>query len=354
MREVTTNVRNTVIKRLIGKTISHDLKSPLHHFQDDLQVIIDDLDESILMSAVGTKLRSEIASLKNIASVLTDSFKKSADIIRQDSTTLKIVRETLEKEVEPIKKELINCMTKILSILSSRYNYSTLNLKDLNRFKTNVDNFYNAAALLVSKDFDDTNKKKNTRTNIASIYNNLIKSMLIGVEGINITENVIHTNEKSIECVQAQIKVCIQNILLNAVRFSDWSFGEKKVNYKISRYTFNQLRIRYPKHFNKYNASGEWIVFNIRNSGEKIPKAEAHRIFHLSAKLSDKSHERYGGGNGIGLAISKLMCIENKGLVFLDTSNKEMTDFCICLPTRPCYGIDRTILFEKEYDLSKL
>jgi signal transduction histidine kinase len=70
-----------------------------------------------------------------------------------------------------------------------------------------------------------------------------------------------------------------------------------------------------------------FIVFSVTNTGISIPADKADAIFERFVKL-----DRYSSGNGLGLAISRVIAQKLDGECWLDTSYREATRFVFEIP----------------------
>lgn len=146
---------------------------------------------------------------------------------------------------------------------------------------------------------------------VINIYE-LVKSVLeLYVLEMN-KKNIIFSNHLSktaffINADKGQVRVIIQNIIANAVKFTD-------VNGTISC---------------RYSESGTFINVHIANSGTSIEERRIAEILKSDKRIYSELGTSFEEGTGLGLLLVKQFVVNNKGTLDIKSSEEYGTEFII-------------------------
>lgn len=347
--------RDRAVREIIGRAISHDLRSPMMHFQDDLA---DALERQEKLRGGGVIDRARLsARLERFNDSLEKAyveFRVIADEVRAPEAQFSLIYAELKRRVRPIVEGLIHEMQLIIADAESQKLLSDPKLKrDVTRFRINVERLYFALETISYTGSDLAPEPVNLPVNLRRLYLaaasrdsdfNFGHVSTSYVARVGLRSSTLST----IEAYRHQIVSALQNVLLNALRYAAES-KEREIFYCLEHGRYQEVMSPYVDRINRYNPSGEWIVFHILNSGTRIRENVQDNLFGYGTTYGSNAHERYGGGSGVGLAVAKLMVTDNGGLIFYNPSNPFHTDFCIALPVKSKDRIPEATLFAKEY-----
>lgn len=126
-----------------------------------------------------------------------------------------------------------------------------------------------------------------------------------------------------------RIRQILDNLIDNAIKFT--KIGAIRVEARMVKVNkgiasgFNLPTIGWLR-------DGEWIVFNVSDSGIGIEPENQARIFDEFAQV-DGSHTREYGGTGLGLAIAKKLTEMHDGTIWVKSRLNEGSTFFVAIPT---------------------
>lgn len=363
--------RKNAIRQIVGSAISHEVRSPTFHFQNSVDSYLSKYKKTKYASQdIFNEIENNLEKFASITNSTNDKLRDTSEKIRPlrklgIEISFENIYSILKSETRPLIIELQNEMDKLIGKLIKN-KVITSNSKEtsnLNRYKITLERLYFALETITDPHQPVTEETVNLISSLKNLYesavpneNNftfakLAKSLKFGDILTNnalkysIIENkknptIYGTNRKKIISI-------LQNILLNALRYADQS-SEKVVFYYWEEDSFANLIKNTPYDEKYYEQKGKWILFHILNSGRRINENFEANLFDLGQTRGDR-HDRYGGGSGMGLAIVKLMVCDLGGLVFYNSAEKRLTDFCVLLPINSSDRINSELLFANEY-----
>lgn len=172
-------------------------------------------------------------------------------------------------------------------------------------------------------------KLVNNLIDITKIDTNSFNLNLENVELVSVVEEITYSVENYIEnenrilefnseiesleiaCDPFNIERILLNLLSNAIKFTE---PGDKITVKVTEV-------------------GEKAVLSVKDTGEGIPPEQQDVIFDRFRQV-DKSFKRNHEGSGIGLTIVKLLVNLHDGVIEVDSTYGEFTEFKIKLPHR--------------------
>lgn len=150
--------------------------------------------------------------------------------------------------------------------------------------------------------------------NIVEVVENIVQSVASYMKD-NKRNIIFDTTEEEIitACDPNQIERIILNILSNAMKFTSPN-GNISVNIDVS-----------------YNCSK--VIIRIKNDGEPLNIEDSKKIFERFTQ-SEQLLTRRSEGSGIGLSLVKSLVEMHKGIIYVNTEEREGTEFIIELPIR--------------------
>ncbi len=107
---------------------------------------------------------------------------------------------------------------------------------------------------------------------------------------------------------QVQLGLVFQNLIANAIKFSD--------------------KDRPVIHIGAAIEDG-YYVFCVRDNGKGIPKKDFSTIFHIFKQLGNRTDRK---GSGVGLAIAKKVVIRHRGKIWVDSQEGKGSTFYFTIP----------------------
>ncbi len=81
----------------------------------------------------------------------------------------------------------------------------------------------------------------------------------------------------------------------------------------------------------RLNTERTGVELHVKDRGIGIPSSDLPRIFERFYRV-DKARSREQGGTGLGLAIVKHIVEAHRGLVSVESTMGQGSDFCVTLP----------------------
>lgn len=122
--------------------------------------------------------------------------------------------------------------------------------------------------------------------------------------------NLIHDASEHILFIKAdiaQVRIIIQNILANAIKFTPQN-GTINLNY---------------------SQTSNFINVHIINSGRKISRERTKQILNMNKRLTSEDGTAFEEGTGLGLLLVKQFLANNKGMLDLKSTEEFGTEFII-------------------------
>lgn len=349
------SARDRAVREIIGRAISHDLRSPMMHFQDDLADALERQEKAGGGSSLDrAKLAARLERFNDSLENAYAEFRTVADEVRAPEAEFALVYSELKLRVRPIVQGLMHEMQIIIAEAESQKLLSDSKLRrDITRFRINVERLYFALETISYTGDDLIPEPVNLPVNLRRLYHaaasrdsdfNFGHVSAAYVAKLGLRSSSLST----IEAYRHQIVSALQNVLLNALRYAAES-REREILYCLEHGSYGDVTAPYASRIHAYDPPGEWCVFHILNSGTRIPERIENDLFGYGTTFGGNAHERYGGGTGVGLAVAKLMVTDHGGLIFFNPANTFHTDFCIALPVRARDRIPEAELFANEY-----
>jgi signal transduction histidine kinase len=127
-----------------------------------------------------------------------------------------------------------------------------------------------------------------------------------------------------IECIPAQMKQLFENLLSNALKFTD----QEVPLIKIESHKLGEEELKRRSHLDENNV---WYEILFSDNGIGFDQKFAGQIFNAFQRLHDI--KKYPG-TGIGLALCKKIVYNHKGEIFAESKEGDGTVFHILLPER--------------------
>lgn len=131
----------------------------------------------------------------------------------------------------------------------------------------------------------------------------------------------------------ARIRQVLDNLIDNAVKFT--SEGSIKIGARIVSVSKGMVASSTEEGFNLptigWLRDGQWLVFNVTDTGIGIAPEDQARIFEEFAQV-DSSQTREFGGTGLGLAISKKLVAMHDGAIWVKSRIDAGSTFYVALP----------------------
>ncbi len=149
---------------------------------------------------------------------------------------------------------------------------------------------------------------------VENIFHEIIDKYTFGTKqkGINFTHDIRLDGNKMVEVDIMRIRIMIENLLENAMQYSN---GVKK-----------DLHVKIDNDVKNMNIM-------IKDTGIGIPKDEQSKIFSEFFRASN-ARKKLGSGSGIGLYMSKKYVIAHNGTIRFESEEGQGTTFFITLPLR--------------------
>jgi len=226
-----------------------------------------DIAKSEFIATASHQLRNPLASINWYAEMLSTISDSSKN-----------------KKVKRYSTEIHNSTIRLISLVNALLNTSRI---ELGTFSTSV------------RKFDLTGLIED----ILKIFSSQIKN-----KEIDVSKNFSKT-PFYIESDSMQIRIIVQNLISNAVKYSNRN-GSLKISLE---------------------EKGEEVLFKIFNTGYGIPKAQQSRIFtkfFRAGNILDKEKD----GTGLGLYIAKSLINNLKGKIWLESEEDKGATFFLALP----------------------
>jgi signal transduction histidine kinase len=162
----------------------------------------------------------------------------------------------------------------------------------------------------------------------------------------SLKETIPVQGEGEAECIENQMNLVIQNLLQNAIKFTQ-HLQRPEVRVSVGTQSYASIKRRY-EHLSVYDARGEWLELHVEDNGPGIEPAVLPNIFNLY--YTKPPHGTNQHGTGMGLAISRLVMTIHGGVLFVNTKSR-WTDFVVLLPLQHAHGIDLRLLVKEELSL---
>ncbi len=149
---------------------------------------------------------------------------------------------------------------------------------------------------------------------IEKIFNEILKGYIMESEknGIKTTVNMVLDKDKEVEVDMLRLKIVLQNLLENAVRYT---IREKKEIEVLINNTDKDLMIK------------------VADSGIGIPPAEQAKIFNEFYRASN-ARSKLSTGSGIGLYACMQYVRAHKGTIRFESKENEGTTFYVSIPLK--------------------
>jgi signal transduction histidine kinase len=358
--------RENAIRYIVGRAISHDLRSPSLHFQDKFLTTIDRYEST---NNVGKGEIDQLRENLNDFNITTqrnyDTFRDIATDIRKKSgcaekkaMNFDDIYITLRSRARPLVKDLEKKIEDLTGEAISKgiIGIDSREKTTFNRFKITLSRLYFALETITDPTPPEQIETINLSTTLrklfeAAVPNNHIFEFKVRPEPHGINNNLNMLKPTIHDSNREKITSILQNILLNALRFADES-EEKLIYYYWESGSFSNLVKNTAYEKSPYNPGGKWLLYHILNSGKRIAKDFEPKLFDF-AQQRGKTHDRYGGGSGVGLAIAKLMISDVGGLIYYNAAEDKLTDFCLLLPIYSKDRIPSETIFATEYEKAK-
>jgi signal transduction histidine kinase len=168
------------------------------------------------------------------------------------------------------------------------------------------------------------------------------------VRSSNGFSNIIPVDGKAtVECIETQIGLVIQNLILNAIKFTK-HLKQPLVRVTMTIEPFLRIRRKFSNYIHSFEPGGNWLELHVEDNGLGIAPDALPKIFDLYFSGAAPTH--IPKGSGMGLAISKLIVTVHGGMLFVNQQSPR-TDFVLLLPERQEFGIDRRLLIKEEFSL---
>jgi signal transduction histidine kinase len=349
------SARERVVREIIGRAISHDLRSPVMHFQDDLADALERQDKRQAGDVDGhLGLMERQEAFNDSVERAYDEFRRVADEVRALYTPFHLIYPILKGR---IRRTVLNLVDEMQALISEADRQKLLAAdpklrRDLGRFCLNVERLYFALETIAYLDDDLDQEQVNLAVTLRKLYLAAAPREMHFNFG-HLPNNYLSgptwkSSVATVSAIRHQIISALQNVLLNALRYAAPS-PNREVFYWAETADFASVTAPYGDRIKRYHPPGDWTLFHILNSGARIAEQNEDELFGYGTTFGSHSHERFGGGSGVGLAIAKLMITDNGGLIFYNPFNQNHTDFCIALPVRHEDRIPEVDLFTSEY-----
>lgn len=142
----------------------------------------------------------------------------------------------------------------------------------------------------------------------------IVEEVLVGIQPLIVDKNITIKNDYKLNVAHiktdpALIRIIVQNLITNAVEYSD---------------QHGSISIKLTQHDSK-------VKLSIHDHGCGIPKVDQKKIFTKFFR-SDRARGVKPDGNGLGLYISKLIANAVKGTISFSSTRSEGTIFNLTLP----------------------
>lgn len=163
---------------------------------------------------------------------------------------------------------------------------------------------------------------------VAIDLNNVIKNILTDFELLIEQKNVVITinNMPTIDAIPLQMNQLFYNLISNAIKFNKGNGVLPTINIKSQKLTLKQLK----KH-DELDQTLSYHEIIIKDNGIGFDKKYENKIFTIFQRLHN--NEVYNG-TGIGLAISKKIIENHKGIIFSKSKENEGASFHVILPIK--------------------
>jgi signal transduction histidine kinase len=356
--------RENAIRYIVGRAISHDLRSPSLHFQDKFLTTIDRYEKTNNINI--EEINQLRRNLDNFSKITNQNYSKFRDIatkIREKSECNKKyiidfgeIYIMLKNDARPLVKELEKKIEDLIGEATHKRIIDTDSRERItfNRFKITLSRLYFALETITDLTPPEQIETINLSTTLRKLFDGAVPNNHIF--NFKVRPEKSYSNSDGLKPTiynnnREKITSALQNILLNALRFADAS-EEKLVYYDWASGSFSSLVKNTPYEKSLYNPGGEWLLYHILNSGKRIAEDFEPKLFDF-AQPRGKTHDRYGGGSGVGLAIAKLMISDVGGLIFYNAAEVQLTDFCLLLPIDSKDRIPSETIFATEYEKAR-
>jgi two-component system phosphate regulon sensor histidine kinase PhoR len=239
------------------------------------------------------------------AYIINVSFEKLAEASRIRTEFIRIVSHQLRSPITNLSWAIDGLMSGDLGrIAESQLEYFKILKENSARMKELIKDL-----LITSRIEEGTLPIKKEKVSLIEIIKSLVSEFQPFARASNVeTEFSFDENLPKILTDPQQIKVVMENLLDNAIRYSQ---RKGKIKIRLER-------------------KGEGIYFEIKDSGVGIPQEDQKYIFQKFFR--SKSKEK--GGTGLGLFITKSIIEKLGGKIWFESKEGEGTTFYLTLPRK--------------------
>ncbi|MEM8970792.1 MAG: ATP-binding protein [Pseudomonadota bacterium] len=339
--------REAAIREIVGRAISHDLKSPLLYFEDDIIDLHPDAfpDQERVRSFVD--MRNDFPERVKEAN---NTFKDAAELLRDTKYSFENANRYLRKNTRPLVEGLSGIMERLVSRAESMRLFSSEKERNsIKRHRLNLVRLYSALETMTETDRSDTLEDVNLSATLERLFDaSRRRETQVELE-TDLRKTITRTRTKpTIYTNRQKLISAMQNIVQNALRFASAEEEGKIFHYHyisnfgvLSKNTLYEDLRPVPK--------GDWICYHTLNTGKLIPQNYRPKLFDYGFTKGGAMDLKYGGGTGVGLAIAKLMIADLGGVVYLNEAEESYVDFCILLPMHRDNGVPEDQLFSTLY-----
>jgi signal transduction histidine kinase len=135
-----------------------------------------------------------------------------------------------------------------------------------------------------------------------------------------------------IQCDRKRLRQLIENLLFNAIKFTD--DGDIAVEVDRAKIPTSPGQEKTGDEVSGTNGQGDNLIFSVRDSGIGIPRDQQEIIFDPFSQANGSSGRNYDG-IGLGLAISKQLVELMGGQIGVESESESGSQFWFTLPLQP-------------------
>ncbi|MFH1509814.1 MAG: HAMP domain-containing sensor histidine kinase [Candidatus Nealsonbacteria bacterium] len=244
-----------------------------------------------------------------IATTISKNFERLAETNKMKSEFVNVVSHQLRSPLSNLKWALEFIMNS-----SESKDISKKHLEYINILKENTDRMSELVSDLLTVSRIEQGKLPTSieKVSLGKIVQKIIKEVEIFIKASNATIFLkIDDNLPEISLDISQIKLAIENVLDNAIRYSD---EKGKINIKI-------------------NKKDNYLYLEIKDSGVGIPSSDQKYIFQKFFRSGNALRHKTEG-SGLGLYIAKSIVEKNGGKLKFKSEEGKGSTFWFILPIK--------------------